>query len=62
MQLTNFGKRARSDKKVLIERLEAQGKQILNASEIKKQYLEEMKDKKNPDHITPEQYFSSEPA
>jgi hypothetical protein len=56
MQLTNFGKRARSDKKVLIEHLEAQGKHLLNANEIKKQYLEELKDKKNPEHITPEQY------
>jgi hypothetical protein len=60
VQLTNFGKKEWNDKKVLMEILQSQGKRILNASEIKKQYLEEMKDKKNPEHITPEQYLSSE--
>jgi UDP-N-acetylmuramoyl-L-alanyl-D-glutamate--2,6-diaminopimelate ligase len=58
MQLTNFGKRPRSDKKILIKHLEREGKQFISASEIKKQSLEEMKDRKNPHHLTVENYIS----
>jgi UDP-N-acetylmuramoyl-L-alanyl-D-glutamate--2,6-diaminopimelate ligase len=60
IQLTNFGKRPRSDKEIVITHIKALGKQLLNASEVKKQYLEEIKDRKHPDHITIQQYLSTD--
>jgi hypothetical protein len=39
--------------------LEAQGKMLSNTHEIKRQYLEELKEAKNPHHVTPEQYLST---
>lgn len=62
IQLTNFGKRPRSDKNILIEHLQGLGKQLLNTSEVKRHYLENLKDQTNPTHITPQQYFSSAPS
>lgn len=57
VQLTNFGKREWNDKKNLITLLQSQGKTLLNSKEIKKQYLIELKNRTNPNHITPEQYL-----
>lgn len=57
VQLTNFWKRKRSDKEILIELLNSQNKVILNTKEIKKSYLKNLKDSKNQNHITPEQYY-----
>jgi hypothetical protein len=59
VQLTNFGKKARSDKKVLTEILQSQGKQILNTTVIKQQFLDELKNQKNPAHVTPAQYYAT---
>ena len=59
VQLTNFGKRPRNDKKVLYEILNAQHKSILNAKEIKKAYLQKLKLDKNASSITAQQYYSS---
>lgn len=61
VQLTNFGKRERNDKKTLISLLQSQNKSILNSSEVKKAYLEELKSDKNPNHITPQQYIQNAP-
>jgi len=34
---------------------------VLNTTNIKKAYLKEQLDKKNPNHITPEQYLGQPP-
>jgi hypothetical protein len=60
VQLTNFGKKEWNDKKNLINILQSQGESLLNSKEIKKQYLAELKNKVNPNHITPEQYLQGE--
>ncbi|GHV26839.1 hypothetical protein FACS1894176_08080 [Bacteroidia bacterium] len=62
VQLTNFGKRERSDKRILTEILQNQGKQILNTTVIKQQFLDALKNQKNPAHITPEQYYATPSA
>ena len=61
VQLTNFWKRKRNDKKVLTEILLSQNKTILNVKEIKKAYLEELKVEKSKNTITKEQYYSTTP-
>lgn len=60
VQLTNFGKRAWSDKRVLTEILQAQGKQVLSMGGIQQQFLESLKEQHNPNHLTPEVYYSGE--
>jgi hypothetical protein len=62
VQLTNFGKRNWSDKQVLIEILQSQGKQILATAAIKQRFLEELKHQHNPSHLTPETYYSGVPS
>lgn len=59
VQLTNFGKRKWNDKATLLEILNKQNKQILNTKEIKQAYLNNIRNKTNQDHITPEQYYKS---
>ena len=59
VQLTNFGKRKWNDKATLLEILNKQNKQILNTKEIKQTYLNNIRNKTNQDHITPEQYYKS---
>lgn len=61
VQLTNFGKRKRNDKTMLIDILNSQHKPILNSKEIKKAYLQSIKDGKNQNHITVQQYYNESP-
>jgi hypothetical protein len=58
VQLTNFGKRNWSDKQVLTGILQGQGKQILATVAIKQRFLDELKHQHNPNHLTPETYYS----
>ena len=58
VQLTNFWKRPRNDKKILIDILQSQNKTILNTKEIKKAYLQNLRIEKSGNSITKEQYFS----
>jgi UDP-N-acetylmuramoyl-L-alanyl-D-glutamate--2,6-diaminopimelate ligase len=58
VQITNFGKRKRSDKGILSDILTSQKKLILNSKEIKKAYLENLKYEKSQHHITTKQYYS----
>lgn len=60
VQLTNFGKRAWSDKKVLSKILTSQGKTILNSKEIKLAHLADLKNEKSKDHISVQQYYQQE--
>ena len=63
VQLTNFGKRKRNDDKtMLIDILNSQHKTILNSKEIKKAYLQNIKDEKNQSHITVQQYYNEPPS
>ncbi len=57
VQLTNFGKRPRNEKKVLSEILNKQWKNILNTKSIKKTYLEQLKSEKNQNHVTVQKYY-----
>ena len=59
VQLTNFWKRKWNDKKVLTEILNSQKKLILNSKEIKNAYLKNLKNERNENHITYEQYYAS---
>jgi hypothetical protein len=59
VQITNFWKRKWNDKQILSEILNSQHKLILNTKEIKQAYLKNLKDSKNQNHITYEQYYSS---
>jgi len=61
IQLTNFGKRERNDKKILMTFLQSQNTPILNTHEVKRAYLEELRSKKNPNHVTPQQYMQDTP-
>lgn len=58
VQLTNFWKRKRNDKKILNEILLSQHKTILNANEIKKSYLQKLRIEKSKNTITMQQYYS----
>ena len=58
VQLTNFWKRPRNDKKILSDILQSQNKTILNTKEIKKAYLQNLRIEKSGNSITKEQYFS----
>ena len=58
VQLTNFGKRKRNDKKILTRILEYQHKTILNADEIRKAYLQNLRIEKSSNSITTQQYYS----
>ena len=60
VQLTNFWKRKRNDKKILNEILLSQHKTILNANEIKKSYLQKLRIEKSKNSITTQQYYSSD--
>ena len=60
VQLTNFWKRKWSDKKILTKILESQHKTILNANEIKKAYLQNLRIEKSASSITTKQYYSSD--
>ena len=57
VQLTNFWKRKWSDKKVLTKILEYQHKTILNSSEIKRAYLQNLRIEKSSNSITAKQYY-----
>lgn len=57
VQLTNFWKRKWNDKKVLTKILEYQHKTILNADEIKRTYLQNLRIEKSASSITPKQYY-----
>ena len=57
VQLTNFGKRTRNDKKVLINLLQSQWKEILDTKQIKKAYLDKLKEEKKKNHISIQQYY-----
>ena len=59
VQITNFWKRKRSDKKILSDILTSQKKLILNSKEIKKAYLQNLKYEKSQNHITTKQYYSN---
>jgi len=59
VQLTNFWKRKRNDKKVLSDILSSKGIDILNSKEIKDSYLQKLKIQKNDEIITKQQYYSS---
>ena len=59
VQLTNFWKRKRNDKKVLTQILSSQNIAILNSKEIKKAYLENLRIEKSSNSITKDQYYSS---
>ena len=59
VQITNFWKRKRSDKRILSDILTSQKKLILNSKEIKKAYLENLKYEKRQNHITTKQYYSN---
>ena len=59
VQITNFWKRKWNDKQILSEILNSQHKLILNTKEIKQAYLKNLKDSRNQNHITYEQYYSS---
>ncbi|MDR0282987.1 MAG: hypothetical protein LBI53_07035 [Candidatus Peribacteria bacterium] len=41
--------------------MEEKGELVLNTTNIKKAYLKEQLDKKNPNHVTPEQYLGQAP-
>lgn len=58
IQLTNYGKKPRNDKKNLIDLLDLSWKQCLNMQEVKLQYLEDMKAKFSTQHLTPSTYQS----
>jgi hypothetical protein len=58
VQLTNFWKRKRNDKKVLTKILESQHKTILNSNEIKLAYLQNLRIEKSKNSITTQQYYS----
>lgn len=58
VQLTNFWKRKRNDKKLLTKLLQLQHKTILNTNEIKKAYLQNLKIEKSRNSITKQQYYS----
>ena len=60
VQLTNFWKRKRNDKKILTQILQSQNKTILNSSEIKKAYLHNLKIEKSSNSITTQQYYAPE--
>ena len=57
VQLTNFWKRKRNDKKVLTKILEYQQKTILNSNEIKLAYLQNLRIEKSANSITTKQYY-----
>ncbi|MDR2541308.1 MAG: hypothetical protein LBD11_06170 [Candidatus Peribacteria bacterium] len=42
-----------------MEILQEQGKQILNTTMIKQQFLDALKNDKNSNHLTPEQYYAT---
>ena len=58
VQLTNFWKRKRNDKKLLTKLLQLQHKTILNTNEIKKAYLQNLRIEKSANSITKQQYYS----
>jgi hypothetical protein len=58
VQLTNFWKRKRNDKKVLAKLLQLQHRTILNTNEIKKAYLQNLRIEKSANSITKQQYYS----
>lgn len=58
IQLTNFWKRKRNDKKLLTKLLQLQHKTILNTNEIKKAYLQNLRIEKSANSITKQQYYS----
>ena len=58
VQITNFWKRPWSDKKILTDILQSQKKTILNTKEIKSAYLKNLKDERNDNHITTQQYYA----
>ena len=58
VQLTNFWKRKRNDKKVLAKILQFQHKTILNTNEIKRAYLQNLRIEKSSNSITTQQYYS----
>ena len=58
VQLTNFWKRKRNDKKVLVKLLQLQHRTILNTNEIKKAYLQNLRIEKSASSITKQQYYS----
>jgi len=58
VQLTNFWKRKRNDKKLLTKLLQLQHKTIFNTNEIKKAYLQNLKIEKSTNSITKQQYYS----
>lgn len=58
VQLTNFWKREWNDKSKLIEMLENQWKVILNVNSMKRSYLEKIKNLKNQNCITSQQYYN----
>ena len=60
VQLTNFWKRKRNDKKVLTKILQSQNKTILNSNEIKKAYLNNLKLEKSSNSISTQQYYTPE--
>ena len=62
VQLTNFGKRKWSDKKVLTKMLQLQHKTILNTNEIKRAYLQNLRIEKSWNSITTQQYYSAAPS
>ena len=59
VQLTNFWKRKRNDKKILTKILELQHKTILNSNEIKKAYLQNLRIQKSANSISVQQYYSN---
>ena len=62
VQITNFWKRPRNDKKILSDLLQSQNKVILNTKEIKKAYLQNLRIEKSENSITTQQYFSQPSA
>ena len=58
IQLTNFWKRKWNDKIMLTDLLLSKNKTILNAKEIKKAYLQQLKLEKSHNSITKQQYYS----
>lgn len=58
IQLTNFWKRKRNDKKVLTKILTSQHRTILNMNEIKSAYLQNLRIEKSANTITAQQYYT----
>jgi hypothetical protein len=62
VQLTNFWKRKRNDKRILTDILQSQHKTILNTKEIRNAYLQNLRIEKSGNSISTQQYFSQTTA